>query len=324
MNPYTDRAWFGQVRRMRRSNRTYKPAMLLAVLDLIEEGHAAPEHVPLQLAVERFDAIIGASGAAEGIGRAFMPVYHLSSSSNTSEPFWRLLNAGRPVGSRSAFNDNGALSRAVDAIEFDEVLADELRTVEGLDLARSTIYQLLEDDGHPECLALLASHDRDKPAVEERVDALNARVHSPFVLDDPSARLIRSVREHFVRDRALRRAVLPAYEYSCALCSTRIIWNNLVEVEAAHIKPRSLRGADDPRNALALCQTHHWAFDLGLWSARDDYRVIVSRPIEPRGDDLASLRTFENKELHVPVVTTAQPHTEALRWHREHRFDRAA
>ena len=67
MNPFGDSAWFGQVRRMRREKRTYKPAMLLAALDLIEEGTAAPEHVPLALALNRFDAILAAANATSGI-----------------------------------------------------------------------------------------------------------------------------------------------------------------------------------------------------------------------------------------------------------------
>lgn len=92
----------------------------------------------------------------------------------------------------------------------------------------------------------------------------------------------------------------------------------------AHIKPRSLRGVDDPRNTLALCQTHHWAFDLGLWSAGDDLRVKVATPNLPRGDDLGALRTFDGRRLAEPRRETARPHPEALQWHLQFRFNRAA
>ncbi|WP_244531481.1 HNH endonuclease [Halogranum amylolyticum] len=47
------------------------------------------------------------------------------------------------------------------------------------------------------------------------------------------------------------------------------------EVEAAHIYPRSENGADDPRNGLALCKLHHWAFDSGWLAVSDDYEILV-------------------------------------------------
>ncbi len=195
---------------------------------------------------------------------------------------------------------------------------------EGKDLVRASIYELLEDDGRPDCDALLRCHDRDKPLVEQGVESLIRLEASDFCLDDPNARRVRTLRAQTIRDRALRRAVLPAYEYACALCSTRIIWNNRFEAEAAHIKPRSLKGVDDPRNAISLCQTHHWAFELGLWSADDRLHVLVGAPVEPRGDDLASLRGFAGAALRAPARASARPHPDALRWHRENRFDRAA
>lgn len=103
----------------------------------------------------------------------------------------------------------------------DEVLADELSAPEGCAIVRAAIYRLLEDDGRPDRVALLASHDSDKPVVDLGVQSLLRREESAFVLDDPNARKARSVREHIVRDRTLRLAVLPAYDFACALCSSR-------------------------------------------------------------------------------------------------------
>ncbi len=323
MTRYLDSAWFGQVRRMRRQDPIYKPAMLLVVLDLIEEGTAEPQHVGLELVLRRFDELIVRAGVTRNAGRAFMPAYHLSTASRTDEPFWDLVAAGTAHGKTPEPKSNRALLDDTDSLRLDEVLAQELALPEGRDLARAAVYQLLEDDGRPDCLALLTCHDRDSTVIAQAVsDALRGETDA-FQLDDPTARVVRTLRQQINRDRALRRAVLPAYDYACALCATRIIWNDLHEVEAAHIKPRSLRGADDPRNALSLCQTHHWAFDLGLWSVEDDLQVIVSAPIG-RADDLAALRPFARQGLRAPERATARPHPDALRWHREHRFGRAA
>lgn len=323
MDAYRDGAWFGQVRRTRRTDPVYKPALLLVVLDLIEQG-AAPEAVPVGEVATRFDELMALTGLERERHRAVEPVHHLSTASKTAEPFWTLVKDGLPVLQGSKAKSTRRLLQSVDVLEMDPVLADELRQPEGIDMARAAIYQLLEDDGRSDCQALLRVHDRDHLAVRDHVVGLITSETAPFVLDDPNARTRRTVREQIARDRTLRLAVLPAYDFACALCSTRIIWNDLKEVEAAHIKPRSARGADDTRNALSLCQTHHWAFDLGLWSLRDDLTVIVGKPVHPRGDDLRALRGFHEARLREPLRESARPHPDALRWHREHRFERVA
>lgn len=326
MNRLVERQWFVRVRRMRRSDPIYKPALLLVVLDLLREGLALTGAIPLALALQRFDALLARAGLLEqrGTGRAFMPAYHLSPSSKTEEPFWSLRSSGRPLGACKEPGSNAVLLRLADAVCLENTLVLELEASEGIEVAYAAIHQLLEDDGRPDCAALLDAHDADKSLVVERTTALVRCEQYPFRLDDPEARTTLTVREHVVRDRSLRRAVLPAYNFSCALCSSRIVWNNLSEVEVAHIKPRSLRGVDDPRNTLALCQTHHWAFDLGLWSAGDDLRVKVATPNLQRGDDLGALRKFEGQRLLEPKRETARPHPDALRWHSKFRFNLAA
>jgi hypothetical protein len=174
-----------------------------------------------------------------------MPAYHLSSSSNTEEPFWDLVQGGAPIGEQHEPSSNRVLLARADGLRLDELLADELAERGGTDLARAAGYQLLEDDHRKECHALLASHDQDLPLVMQAFEDLVRQERAPFLLDDPNAKKARSFREQYARDRALRRSVLPGYDYRCALCATRIRWNDQVEVEVAHIKPRHLRGIDD-------------------------------------------------------------------------------
>jgi len=312
-----DSPWRDRVRRMRRTDPVYKPAMLLVVLDMLDDGTATADFVPVQDALSKFDALLVRAGIARSPRRGVMPAFHLSTSSSTREPFWALLHDGR-----IAHPDE--IRPTTDRFRVLEDLAPDLATAAGRLAARISIYELLEDDGRPECHAILKAHDIDKA----EVDGLAARFANidghPFSLDDPEARRDRAISSRVVRDRALRLAVLPAYGYSCALCSTRLRWNNLYEAEAAHIKPRSCRGADDVRNALSLCHTHHWAFDNGLWSATDDLKVIVARPNAGRGDDLEAVRRFEGAALHLPEHPAARPHALALEWHRDVRFGRAA
>ncbi|MCS6861818.1 MAG: DNA methyltransferase [Abditibacteriales bacterium] len=49
------------------------------------------------------------------------------------------------------------------------------------------------------------------------------------------------------------------------------------EVQAAHIIPRGQRGPNHPRNGIALCRIHHWAFDHGVISVdSNDLMVLVA------------------------------------------------
>jgi hypothetical protein len=78
------------------------------------------------------------------------------------------------------------------------------------------------------------------------------------------------------RDEAFREIVLSEYDFACAVCEMKFRLGDLVEATAAHIVPKRKSGTDDPRNGLALCRTHHWAFDAGLFSVSDNFGVVLS------------------------------------------------
>jgi hypothetical protein len=82
-------AWTSRLARMRRSDRVYKPAMLLVVLELLE-GDATPTWIPLDDVLARFDDLLARAGLSEGTrgpGRGFNPAYHLSASGVPVAPF---------------------------------------------------------------------------------------------------------------------------------------------------------------------------------------------------------------------------------------------
>lgn len=162
----------------------------------------------------------------------------------------------------------------------------------------------------------LRAHDRDLPRVDEEVARLADAEHAPFVLDDRAAERGESLATRVIRVRALRRRMLDLYDRTCALCTLRLLWADSIEAEAAHIKPRALLEADDVRNALALCRTHHWALDEGLWTATDDLVVRVRvQPPGPAGDayDLRALAEWAGRRRALPARATARPAAEAPR-----------
>lgn len=131
----------------------------------------------------------------------------------------------------------------------------------------------------------------------------------PRFVDRPERATMAS---RLVRDVAFRDIVIEAYEKTCAVCGDPIFHDGLTELEAAHIVGVAERGPDEPRNGLALCKRHHWAFDHGVFTVTDEYEVhsFLAGP-DPHGE------LVHGEELHVPDSEERQPHPWYLEYHRE-------
>lgn len=119
------------------------------------------------------------------------------------------------------------------------------------------------------------------------------------------------------RATAFREKVREIYDYSCAVCKKkRFSRLNHSEVESSHIFPKEENGSDDLRNGIALCRFHHWAFDEGLFSIKDDYSIIVESRI--RNDkNYEEISSFESRKIVLPTDEKYKPHPLFLTQHRK-------
>jgi putative restriction endonuclease len=140
---------------------------------------------------------------------------------------------------------------------------------------------------------------------------------APFDLFDNAAALIESRTKRIARSQAFSKRVLPIYGFRCVVCGhAHVAGNGSTEAEAAHIVPRGLKGADDARNGLALCRSHHWAFDRGLFGVRADRRVIL-KPAAAAVAGNAHLLAYAGTLIREPVTAALRPAPTALAWHLE-------
>jgi HNH endonuclease len=103
-----------------------------------------------------------------------------------------------------------------------------------------------------------------------------------------------------------RRRVLDRYGIHCAVCGIDIP----ELLEAAHLKPKSQRGPDEPDNGLPFCRTHHRAFDDGLITID-----AVSAILCPRADvDAPRLGITLTHITHL----LESPRPDALVWRSRH------
>jgi hypothetical protein len=118
------------------------------------------------------------------------------------------------------------------------------------------------------------------------------------------------------REGAFRHLVLKEYDFCCAVCEAKFRLANLVEATAAHIVPKHKKGTDDPRNGLALCRTHHWAFDASIFSLDDECRVLLSSKVKQAETKNFGLMSLAEQRIILPENGILRPHPEALEWHR--------
>ena len=117
-----------------------------------------------------------------------------------------------------------------------------------------------------------------------------------------------------------RREVLRAYEQCCAVCEFDARMDHaLFALEAAHIKWRNEGGPDQVSNGLALCATHHKAFDYGAFgvvcSDRKHYKIAISPHVNGRSKVVREFVKHDGKSLRVPRDDTLAPDQEYIEWH---------
>lgn len=159
-----------------------------------------------------------------------------------------------------------------------------------------------------------ATTPSERDAIDRQKQELLKTVSSPPALT--ASTVDWSSADRIIRDQAFRDAILELYDERCAVCgANRYAPNGTPAVEAAHIYPKSERGADDVRNGLALCKTHHWAFDVGWFGLRDDNSLVVQNREDVTGYE--EFKRFSKRRIHLPESEEHRPHEIFKRAHRE-------
>jgi putative restriction endonuclease len=137
----------------------------------------------------------------------------------------------------------------------------------------------------------------------------------PLNLFDNAAATVETRTQRIARSVAFQKRIVEIYQKRCAVCGEGLLHpKKRVEIEAAHIVPRRLKGADDARNGLALCRTHHWAFDNGLFGIKAKEIIFIPNPVKAIKQN-KKLADLEGKIIIAPTVKKLTPSAEALEWH---------
>lgn len=132
--------------------------------------------------------------------------------------------------------------------------------------------------------------------------------------------LYKVIREQNARDPKFRRKVLDAYDRQCAICGYDISIAGNPSVEAAHILWHAYKGPNEVHNGIALCPTHHNAFDRGGITIQNNFRLQVSVRISSDSES-KHLEQYQGEALiRLPAYRRDYPKKDYLKWHREEVF----
>lgn len=150
----------------------------------------------------------------------------------------------------------------------------------------------------------------------ERDSAVSRRTRDLLV--DPYAEKRPTVRGGFARDASFRMAVTATYSSVCCMCGARYSFRDSTAMEAAHIIPRSKRGADHVSNGLCLCPAHHWAFDRGLIALTSDLRIAVAAIVSDSNVEAGWISDLNGRPAF--LIDNPPVSLDALKWHFENVF----
>jgi putative restriction endonuclease len=294
----------------------HKPLLLLSVLQAFQNNlitsqriYITPELVALfksnwsSLIVTNHDCKIS------------LPFYHLM-----SDKFWRLV----PKCGFESINQMGSYMRSFSnlnaAVDF-AVLDEDLFFLMKEKKSNSILQQFLLDEYFP----------------ETKNNFSNSSVGQQKLFDDIEGKILRedpteyrkeikilmqqqNEEEIFLRGSMFKREIPKIYINTCCISGMKIDATTSVSmIDACHIIPFRESYDDTITNGIALCPNLHRAFDRGLITINNDYKVIVSKVFNEDKSNY-SIRVFENQQIHLPKQEIHFPLISNLIWHRRKVF----
>lgn len=304
----------------------HQPILLLSVLHEFAVGRIVGNRVFITPELTRtFTNYWNTLVMTEHTKRLALPFYALS---NKEGNWWRLQplpGCELWIQNASSMRSFANLSAAVAYAEIDANLAELLMRPESWQALRRTLLSAyfpgqaaprIDDDsaGYVQTLEneIVNESQAEYKAV---IDELKAKSKNAKTKSDPEKYEI----EVYNRGTVFRREIIKLYRETCCISGLRVDAKFTISmVDACHIKPFAVGFDNTLTNGIALCPNLHRAFDRGLLTVDDNYRVIFSRAFTENAASPFNLRQVENVTLTLPAHHL--PSLEAFAWHRQQVF----
>lgn len=294
----------------------HKPILLLSVLQAFQNNlipnqkiFISPELVAL------FKANWSLLVTTNHDCRFALPFYHL-----TGEKFWNLIPKTGfenilllKAGMRSFANLNAAVDFAI----IDDGLFLLMKEKE----SNNILQQFLLDEYFPETKNNFSNSSGGQQKMFDEIegkilheDADEYRKEIKMLMQQQNEE------EIFLRGSLFKREVPKIYNFTCCISGMKIDATiNVSMIDACHIIPFSESYNDTITNGIALCPNLHRAFDRGLITIDNNYKVLVSKSFREE-DSNYSIHKFESKEILLPNLKNYYPLKENFEWHKKNIF----
>ena len=286
-----------------------KPILLLSIIELIEKGIVIDNSVMVDTQLvgtfKEYWLLLVNTAHKEDFTQ---PFYYLQNDRAEGQGFWFL--QAMPGCQINAHIKSVSVLANICAYGF---LAADLWLLLNDEISRNFLRQVLLDSYFPETRNnLLHAKQQGQGYLNDQTSDL---------LEEPAARLkhISKYTEEdiFVRNGLFKRLVPRLYQQQCSF--TGMSLSSLYKhsfIDACHILPFSLTQNDKVTNGIALCPNMHRAFDRGLLSIDENYRILVSDHLTEDRDHPYALTPLKGKKIGLPKEQNHYPAQEALAWHR--------
>jgi putative restriction endonuclease len=296
-------------RRADGTSRPHKAVMLLAVLSLADNGQLPENRIVYgPELVELFKRFFGVVQQPTDQCTPWNPFFYLR-----RERFWHL----HPVPGKDAVleamrapHSTGGLLSAVAHVSLDDDLFALVAQPVSREALRLAIIDRYFSAQRKELLAL-CGEEWDIGRVRETWEHEGYRV----------GRGEAEGASENVRSAAFMRTVRQAYDYRCAACGIRFLFENITIIDAAHLIPFEETPDNSPQNGMALCKNHHWLMDCRLIApgpARggryEDLRWHVRDGLDDRIEGQRDVLELRNKRVIQPGDERLWPKREAIDW----------
>lgn len=124
--------------------------------------------------------------------------------------------------------------------------------------------------------------------------------------------------EVYIRSNIFKREIPKIYNNTCCISGMRVdAIDNISMIDACHIIPFAESYNDTITNGIALCPNLHRAFDRGLISINNDYKVLLNNNFSEPNRSSYNLKQFEGINIILPKNPSFFPSKESLTHHRK-------
>ena len=304
--------------RLKRGNTVYgkaphKPVLLLSIIELIDKGLITGNELPINADLvgifkENWQLLVPTLHQADFT----QPFYYLQSDKSAGVPFWFL----QPY-QGSQINAHISSVNTLAAVCAYGYFAEELYLLLADSQSRSSFKYLLLDVYFSESKAnYLSMKQHGEGYMHDQIS---------YVLNEPEAQYrhvsIHTEEDRFVRSGLFKQLVPKTYNNQCSFTGMKLTSTfNYNFIDACHIVPFSYSQNDKVSNGIALCPNLHRAFDRGLVSISDEYRILVSQHVIEDDSHPYGLRQLAGKDMLLPATQNHNPDINGLIWHRDNVF----